>query len=54
MRDLPQLMDSWRAADRAAHSPDYEAWRAGYQQRRDAFELVIRKRWKALLREATR
>jgi len=50
MNDLPQLHDGWRAADRAARSDDYAQWRAGYEQRLAAFDMVIRSRWRAILR----
>ncbi len=42
--DLLLLIDAWRAARRAAESPDYAAYREGYLRRAAAYRMVIRRR----------
>jgi hypothetical protein len=44
MTDLIQLIESWRAALRAARSDDYKAFRADYERRAADYAMVIRSR----------
>lgn len=44
MDDLHRLIEAWRAAKRAAVSPDYAAFRADYERRAADYRMVIRRR----------
>lgn len=46
MTDLLRLIESWRAARRAAQSDDYRAFRADYERRAKQYAMVIRSRLK--------